>query len=174
MTVHVYIMYGAGGRAFSAGMEDKLAPLLRQMVGVDVPRTIDYTHWRDWVAAINLMPATDRVVVAGHSLGAAMATHVALAVAPRPVDLLVGYDCTLWNRVTVGFNVKRVLEFKGHTWVNPFGARLLRPWTPAGQPPTPYNVYSRTDAHVAFDDDMGLHRIFATAVRELVAGQPSR
>lgn len=159
---HVFIMYGAGGRTYSAGMEDKLAKQLRSLPGVVVPPTIVYERWKTLIKPIDNPPLSDKVVVIGHSMGATACTWVANAVS-RPIDLIVAYDPTLWSRQTVPAHVKWVIEYHGHTWVNPFGVSLLK---------SRYAGHFEThtfgsEAHIAVDDDMRLHAITVAAIQGL-------
>ena len=94
-----------------------------------------------------------KIVLIGHSLGAVMATHIAQEVYPRTIDLLVGYDCGIWNTLPLKDNVKSVLEFKGHTWVNPLSLRLLIPLK--GR----YYSYKRASRHIDFANDRSLHQL---------------
>ena len=162
--VHVYILFGAGGAVYSGGLESKLATMLRALPGnVHVPKVLNYGAWPIFVSAIKSIPLDHPVVLIGHSIGAAMTTHIAHKVYPRRIHLVVGYDCTMWSRqMPMPDNVDQVIEFKGHSWVNPFGLRLLRKGAEDR-----YQTYSRSEAHIAFDDDLSLHGIVCQKVAAL-------
>jgi hypothetical protein len=168
MTTQVFIMYGAGGPVYSGPMETVLAPMLRAISGVAVPPTIDWTKWEQIVGEIGKLPATDKVVLIGHSLGGAMMSAIADKVYPRTVDLLVGYDCTEWSEQTLKSNVKYILDYHGHTWVNIFGFDLL--WDPTA---VYKEVQRNNDYHVGFASDKFLHNLTYEAVLALSKGLPA-
>lgn len=153
---YVWIMYGAGGRAYSAGMEDKLAARVRTISGTMCPPTRPYEKWKEIVEGIRAH-LDDKHIIIGHSLGAAACTWIANQ--GYPIDLLVGYDPTMWSRKTVPATVKRVIEFHGHSWVNPFGLNLLKSGYKGH-----FEFHSSGDAHIAFDDDLKLHAITLGAI----------
>lgn len=106
--INVYVMYGLGGRLFSAGMEDVLAATIRATVSdVNCPRTRSWSEWESIVNEIKTQPKTDKTVVIGHSLGAATATYVTDYV---PVDLLVLYDLAGKAPSKLGKNTKHCMD----------------------------------------------------------------
>jgi pimeloyl-ACP methyl ester carboxylesterase len=159
----VFIMYGAGARTYSAGMEDKLAKLLRSMdLRLVCPPTIPYEQWKSLIKAVDGPPLTDKVIVIGHSMGATACTWIANSV-QRPIDLIVAYDPTMWSRQTVPARVKRVIEYHGHTWVNWLGLNLLK----SGYKGHFESHSFGSEAHITVDDDMRLHKITAAAIEAL-------
>ena len=104
--VRVYVMYGLGGRWWSAGMEDVLAVNLRKIKGVICPPTFQYGHWQIIVEAIKNSP-NDIHVVAAHSLGAVRATQITDYV---KVDLLVLYDLAGGAPSKLGKNTGKCID----------------------------------------------------------------
>lgn len=104
---YVYIMYGLGGRLFSAGMEDVLGANLRRLPDTVVPKTRGFREWRDIVDEIKNQPEGSTTIVIGHSMGAASATYVTDYV---PVDLLVLYDLAGSAPSMIGKNTGNVID----------------------------------------------------------------
>ena len=104
---YVYIMYGLGGRLFSAGMEDVLGANLRTLPNIVCPPTRQYYQWESIVDEIKNQPKNSKTIVIGHSLGAAKATLISDHV---PVDLVVLYDLAGAAPSKVGKNTGRCID----------------------------------------------------------------
>lgn len=106
--IYVYILYGLGGRLFSAGMEDVLGATIRSVVpNVICPPARSFMSWEGVIDDIKKQPEKSRTVVVGHSLGASTATYIGSAV---DVDLLVLYDLAGLPPKRVGAHVGRTLD----------------------------------------------------------------
>jgi len=163
--VAAFIGYGLGGRAWSAGMEDLLAKKLRAL-GCDCPPTYQWTDWQRQARDIRAQSAATKIVIAGHSMDANELPNIAAA-AVRPIDLLAGYDPTIWYPCSlIPANVKRALCFHGVNWLNPIGHAR---YGVADARKTKLVTYNTTDLHENIDDDNGLHGIVINAVRTLLA-----
>ena len=108
MTTRVYCMYGLGGALWSYGIENVLARAIRKLPDTYVPATRGYTQWREIVDDIkrNKRPG-DKIVVIGHSMGAASATYVTDYV---QVDLVVLYDLAGQAPSKLGKNTGRAID----------------------------------------------------------------
>lgn len=106
--IYIFPMYGLGGRAFSSAIEDYVAASLRKIDGVHVDPTRSWTQWRTIVARINTLKLGSKVVVIGHSMGAASATYVTDQV---HCDLVVCYDCAGQAPSYIGRNCDKLLDF---------------------------------------------------------------
>lgn len=163
----IYVMYGLGGRMWSAGMEDNLAKKLRALgPHVEVPPTYSWTSYNDIIKDINgKVPLGTQVAVIGHSMGGNAATWIA-AGARRAISLLVAYDPTVWSSVTpIPSRVKTAIGIHGNdpwSWVGK--ARLSR----AVGSTVKLTTIETNDPHVAIDDDNALHAKTIAAVKELL------
>jgi hypothetical protein len=161
--VAAFIGYGVGGRFWSGGM-DLLAQKLRAL-GCFCPPTY---RWRDWstqARAIRAESNDTKIVIAGHSLDANLVPRIAAA-AGRSIDLLVGYDPTLWYPCPrIPKNVKAAICFHGVNWLNPLGHARYAVADPAA---TKLTIYNTSKLHHRIDDDNNLHRITVNTVRELM------
>jgi hypothetical protein len=82
-------MYGLGGPTWSSGIENVVAKNIRKIPNVVCPPTRNHTEWKTIVDEISKLEKGTKVVVVGHSMGAASATYITDYVY---VDLLVLYD----------------------------------------------------------------------------------
>lgn len=159
--VYVYVMYGLGGRLFSAGMEDILAATIRQAIpGVVCPPTRGYTQWESIVNDIRKQPKGSRTVVIGHSMGAASATYVANTV---PVDLAVLYDLAGQAPSRIGPNTGRVIDIYD-TVID-----LVPEWRVQAQPGYENRIERWTSqyGHTGQDDSLDLARKVVSEVKKL-------
>lgn len=157
-----YLLYGLGGRAWSAGIADNLGPKLRVLPGVFCPRTYNWNDWESIVAFIKRRGGDNKLAVMGHSLGANVIGYIARALPDRKIDLVVGYDPSIWYPCPeLPQNVQKAICFHGVNWLNPIGHALYR----GSKNLITYNTW---DEHTAIDDDNGLHGIAVKAVRELL------
>ena len=106
--IYVFPMYGLGGRLFSSQVEDYVAASLRKIDGVQVDPTRGFSEWRTIVARIKSLKPGSKVVVIGHSMGAASATYVTDYV---HCDLVVCYDCAGQAPSYIGRNTEKLLDF---------------------------------------------------------------
>lgn len=104
---YVYVMYGLGGRLFSAGMEDVLAREIRKLPNVVCPPTVSFKSWESLINEIKKQPKGSKTVVIGHSMGAASATYITDYVY---VDLLVLYDLAGKVPSRLGSNTGRCID----------------------------------------------------------------
>ncbi len=163
--VAAFIGYGLGGRTWSAGMEDLLARKLRAL-GVYTPPTYQWTDWQLQARNIRAQLAGTKIVIAGHSMDANELPNIAAA-AGRPIDLLAGYDPTIWYPCPlIPANIKLALCFHGVNWLNPIGHAR---YGVADARKTKLVTYNTADLHTDIDDDNGLHGITVNAVRALLA-----
>lgn len=160
--IDIYLMYGLGGRMWSAGIADKLGPKLRVFPGVFCPPTY---HWNDWgkiVSFINRRGGDNKLAIMGNSLGANVIGYIARALPNKKIDLVVGYDPSIWYPVPIlPQNVQKAICFHGVNWLNPIGHALYS----GSKNLITYNTW---DEHTAVDDDNGLHGIAVKAVKELL------
>lgn len=106
--IYVFPLYGLGGRIWSSAIEDYVAASLRKLDGVQVDPTRGYSQWRTIVARIKALKPGSKVVVIGHSMGAASATYVTDSV---HVDLVVCYDAAGQSCSYIGRNCETLLDF---------------------------------------------------------------
>lgn len=108
MIVHVYSMYGLGGRIWSWPVKDYIVSNLSNIKGVSVSPTLGFTEWRLISEEIRMQPKGDKSVIIGHSMGAASATYVTDEV---KVDLVVCYDTAGQAPSYIGKNTGKLLDF---------------------------------------------------------------
>ena len=106
--IYVFPMYGLGGRIWSSAIEDYVAAALRKIDGVHVDPTRGYSQWRTIVARIKALKPGSKVVVIGHSMGAASATYVTDHV---HCNLVVCYDSAGQGCSYIGRNCDKLLDF---------------------------------------------------------------
>lgn len=166
--VKVYVMYGLGDRAFSAGMEDSLAVNLRKLRNVECPPTVSWTEWRSIVEDIAKQPLDTKIAIIGHSMGGNACTWIQNA-ARRSIDLLVAYDPTVWSSMLpLEPRVKNAILYHDNNFnplTNSVGHANL---TTVSGWHGKLSVYQTEDAHVLVDDDMTLHARTINAVKSLV------
>jgi len=164
--VAAILMYGLGGRAWSAGIADKLGPKLRVLPNVFCPPTYHWTDWPKIVDAIHGQPSGMKIVVAGHSMGANEIPNVAAAIAPLVLDLAIGYDPTIWFPcAALTPNVRKAICFHSVNWLNPIGHAIFSAVDPRR---TMLTTYDTPDLHTDIDDDDGLHGIVVSAIKTLL------
>ncbi len=163
--VAAFVGYGIGGRFWSAGMEGRLAAGIRAL-GCYCPPTYRWIDWQAQIRDIRAQPAGTRIVIAGHSLDANLAPSIAMA-AGRPIDLVAGYDPTIWWPCPpIPTNVKQAICFHGVNWLNPIGHAR---YTLADPAKTRLATYKTADLHHKIDDNDELHGITINAVKALLA-----
>jgi len=163
--VAAFVGYGLGGRAWSAGMEDLLAKKLRAL-GVYCPDTYQWTDWQQQARDIRQQQLSTKIVITGHSMDANELPNIAAA-AGRMIDLLVGYDPTIWYACPlIPSNVKQAILFHGVNWLNPIGHAR---YGVVDASKTKLVTYNTSDLHTDIDDDNGLHGITIAAVKALLA-----
>lgn len=164
----IYIMYGLGGRMWSAGMEDNLAKKLRALSkDIDVPPTYGWGSYDAITADINGKVALGtKVAVIGHSMGGNAATWIANS-ARRAINLLVAYDPTVWSSVQpIPSRVKTAIGIHGNDFWSFVGKAYLA--KASGNTTTKLTTIETSDPHVAIDDDNALHAKTIAAVKELL------
>lgn len=164
----IYVMYGLGGRMWSAGMEDNLAQKLRALgPHVEVPPSYRWSSYNSIIADINgKVPLGTQVAVIGHSMGGNAATWIANG-ARRAINLLVAYDPTVWSSVQpLPPRVKTAIGIHGNDFWSWVGKAYLS--KAAGNTTTKLTTIETNDPHVAIDDDNALHAKTIAAVKELL------
>lgn len=159
--IYVYIMYGLGGRLFSAGMEDVLGATIRASVqGVVCPPTRGYTEWQSILSDIRKQPKGSKTVVIGHSMGAGSATYVSNAV---PVDLVVLYDLAGQVPTRIGPNAGRVIDIYD-TVVD-----MVPEWRVEAQPGYENRIVRWTSqyGHTGQDDSLDLAKKVVQEIQKL-------
>lgn len=151
---HVFGMYGLFGSTFSGGMEQNLARKLRKGGEKVVPPTTSWVLWPFVLAQVNSVPAKDKVVVVGHSMGANAAEWVQYF-SRRNIDLVVAYDPTIWSiPAPIVSKTKRAVCYYSTNWSNFVGHQKCYPrWGYTGRLD---NIPTAT-THALVDDDNALH-----------------
>ncbi|SRR5579885_737166 len=169
--IRVYGMYGLLGGPFpygfyySAGL-DVLGKKIRALgPHIEVLPTFGFSEWKKIVDDAKRKPQETRIVIYGHSMGANLAAAAAKALAPRPVDLLVAFDPTVWYPVeTLGANIRRAIWAHGTNVFSPFGHGRVSPGAGfRGE----FKRIDVGDRHELIDDNEKLHAIVLEAVRAL-------
>ncbi len=157
--LHVYVIYGQGGRLMSRGMES-LAQSLRKMDPRVEVSTYHWDRYKDVAKKIRELPPDAPVAVIGYSLGANATTWIANAVRSRTIDLIVAYDPTKWSEVqAIGGNVKRVLLYHNNG-PDPFGHARIN-----GRQ---VETVETRNSHLSIDDSSWLHDKTRAAIAELL------
>ena len=164
--INVFLIYGAGGAKYSAGLET-LANKLEQIPDVVANEPYLFTAGKVIVASILKLPKTDKVVLIGHSLGSNTCAWVSRELPDRWFSLLVSYDAGGWFTPSkrVRGNVAREINFVGSSWANPIGHGRIRAGMGFGGVIDPV-VYTAT-THVGIDDEEELHDLTVKAVKAL-------
>lgn len=157
--VRVYVMYGQGSYVTSPGMVT-LANRIKALGGTVVTRH-PWRRYGDVVSGIRRLPADQRIVVIGYSLGANATTWVSNAVPKRTIDLMVAYDPSIWAVVQpAGRNVKRMLLYHNNGPA-PWGhARIAGPQVETTETWLP---------HLGVDLSAKLHAKTLAALRKVLA-----
>lgn len=167
--IHCEFLMGLGGRLTSSGVVQMYTDALRRP---NVTANLrEWDQWQDSVQTISELPKHSKVAVLGYSNGACTATDIAFE--DFQVDLLVGFDRTIWLPARpLGGNVKRAICL----WnVNPFSSF----------PPVGHGTYSMaqgvpasrlttrriTDFHINVDKNPANQKIW-TAALDLLVAQP--
>jgi len=157
-----YLLYGLGGRMWSAGIADNLGPKIRKLKGVFCPPTYNWSDWEKIVAAVKRRGGDNKLGFAGHSLGGNVIGNIAQALPDRKIDLVVGYDPSIWYPCPeLPQNVQKAICFHGVNWLNPIGHALYT----GSRNLVTYNTW---DEHTAIDDDNGLHGIAVNEIKRLL------
>lgn len=160
--VACYLLYGLGGRTWSAGIADKLGPKVRVLPNVWCPPTYQWGDWNSIVENIKANLPDTKIVIAGHSLGANVIGYIAQAVPNRSIDLVIGYDPSIWYPVPkLPKTVRKAICFHGMNWLNPIGHALYS----GSQNLVTYNTW---DLHTNIDDDNDLHAIAVKEIKTLL------
>lgn len=155
--VHVFTMYGLGGSIWSGGMESVLNKTIRQLPNVVCPPARDWSQWQSIVNEIKVLPKGSKVVIIGHSMGAAAATFVGRDVG---ADLLVLYDLAGFAPARIGTNVRRTIDIYDTAW------DMVPEWRVEGN-----NVVRWTSqyGHTGQDDSLDLALKVKDEVRKLAS-----
>lgn len=159
MTVHVFSMYGLGGRIWSWPIKDYVVSSLSNIKGVTVTPTVGYTQWRIISEEIRQLPKGDKSVVIGHSMGASAATYITDEV---PVDLVVCYDCAGQVPSRTGKNTGKLLDF----WDRAFA--LVPKFRPRGDTSKIQQTITY-DGHTGQPPDPKLLKIVKSEIANLIA-----
>ncbi len=160
MIVHVYSMYGLGGRIWSWPVKDYVVSSLSNIKGVSVTPTMGFSEWRLISEEIRNQPKGDKSVVIGHSTGAGAATYITDEV---KVDLVVCYDTAGQAPSYIGKNTGKLLDF----WDRAFAlVPKFRPKAIAGHKQKITQVETR-DGHTGQPLDPKLLRIVTDEIYKL-------
>lgn len=124
--VYVGLFYGLGRRTFSAQVEDYIGAALRLIPNVVCPPTRGYGEWEQTVHEILLQPKGTRIVVLGHSMGAAAATY---CTDEAKCDLVVCYDPAGQRCSGIANNCGKLLDFQDKSFAI---VPKFRPWAYPG------------------------------------------
>lgn len=158
--IYVFPLYGLGGRIWSSAIEDYVAASLRKLDGVQVDPTRGYSQWRTIVARIKALKPGSKVVVIGHSMGAASATYVTDSV---HVDLVVCYDAAGQACSYIGRNCEKLLDFQDMAFAL---VPKFRPKALPGHKQKIVNVQT-LDGHTGQPSDPKLLRKIIEEIKEL-------
>ena len=153
--VYVFTMYGLGGAVWSGGMESVLNKTIRLLPNVICPPARDWSQRQSIIDEIKALPKGSKVVVIGHSMGAAAATYIGRDVG---ADLLVLYDLAGFAPARIGTNVRRTIDIYDTAW------DMVPEWRPEGN-----NVIRWTSqyGHTGQDDSLDLALKVKDEVRKL-------
>jgi pimeloyl-ACP methyl ester carboxylesterase len=159
--IHVFSMYGLGGRIWSWAIADYVcASIKEQIVNSKVYPTMGYKQWETISDQIQALPKKDKKVVIGHSMGGSAATY---PTDDTYVDLVVCYDCAGQRPVGIAKNTNRLLDF----WDRAFAiVPKFRPWAYPGYSDRIRQVQTR-DGHTGQPSDPALLKIVIQEIKKL-------
>ncbi len=148
----VYVIMGQGGSLTSGGMRS-LATRIAQIPGMRVT-THKWKYPNVIVNDIRRLPANERIILVGYSLGANATTWIASGVR-RPIALAVAYDPSIYSYILPApHNVKRFMLYHNNGRSKLGHARI------PGAETTEIN-----EGHLAVDYDRRLHARTIAAIR---------
>lgn len=163
--MRVFILYGQGGMLTGGGMRVLASKIQKTWLSCDELK-ITRHFWKEYenlYNEINKVYSSVPIVMIGYSMGANALTSIS-QILTRPVDLMIGYDPTVWSPIyDVDPLVKRFVHYKN---IGPsiFGRSDVKVMDPKK---TELRVVKRWSNHFLMCWDPYLHEDTINEIRKL-------